>query len=57
MRIPLSELDLTSLAGTCAGVTWTFVNETSRHDPEKRAYVSAMVSGDDDVASLSSRAR
>ncbi|WWC88901.1 uncharacterized protein L201_003816 [Kwoniella dendrophila CBS 6074] len=34
---------LTSLAGTAAGVTWTFVNETSRHDPEKRAYVSAMM--------------
>ncbi|RSH93614.1 hypothetical protein EHS25_006260 [Saitozyma podzolica] len=34
---------LTSLSGTAAGVTWTFVNETSRHDPEKRAYVSAMM--------------
>ncbi|WRT67554.1 uncharacterized protein IL334_004526 [Kwoniella shivajii] len=30
-------------SGTAAGVTWTFVNETSRHDPEKRAYVSAMM--------------
>ncbi len=36
-------LDLTSLSGTAAGVTWTYVNETSRQDPEKRAYVSAMV--------------
>jgi hypothetical protein len=34
---------LTALAGTCAGLTWTFVNETNRQDPEKRAYVSAMV--------------
>ncbi|WVW84388.1 hypothetical protein I302_106422 [Kwoniella bestiolae CBS 10118] len=34
---------LTSLAGTAAGVTWTFVNETSRQDPEKRAYVGAMM--------------
>ncbi|KZO94924.1 MFS general substrate transporter [Calocera viscosa TUFC12733] len=34
---------LTALAGTSAGVTWTYVNETSRHDPEKRAYVSAMM--------------
>jgi len=35
---------LTALAGTCAGLSWTFVNETNRQDPEKRAYVSAMVS-------------
>ncbi|KAL2874958.1 hypothetical protein SGCOL_009800 [Colletotrichum sp. CLE4] len=34
---------LTALAGTCAGITWTWVNETNRHDPEKRAYVSAMM--------------
>ncbi|OIW23425.1 major facilitator superfamily transporter [Coniochaeta ligniaria NRRL 30616] len=33
---------LTALAGTSAGLSWTFVNETNRHDPEKRAYVSAM---------------
>ncbi|WOO79834.1 Pantothenate transporter FEN2 [Vanrija pseudolonga] len=32
---------LTPLAGCSAGVTWTAVNETSRGDPEKRAYVSA----------------
>ncbi|ORY34542.1 major facilitator superfamily transporter [Naematelia encephala] len=29
--------------GTAAGVTWTWVNESSRNDPEKRAYVSAMM--------------
>ncbi|WVQ72933.1 hypothetical protein IAR50_002495 [Cryptococcus sp. DSM 104548] len=34
---------LTSLSGVSAGVTWTFVNETSRDDPEKRAYVGAMM--------------
>ncbi|KXH34014.1 major facilitator superfamily transporter [Colletotrichum simmondsii] len=34
---------LTALASTCAGITWTWVNETNRHDPEKRAYVSAMM--------------
>ncbi|KAH8911642.1 major facilitator superfamily transporter [Coniochaeta sp. PMI_546] len=34
---------LTALAGTSAGLSWTFVNETNRHDPEKRAYVSAMM--------------
>ncbi|KAJ9157153.1 Major facilitator superfamily transporter [Coniochaeta hoffmannii] len=34
---------LTALAGTCAGLSWTFVNETNRQDPEKRAYVSAMM--------------
>ncbi|WWD18274.1 hypothetical protein CI109_102724 [Kwoniella shandongensis] len=34
---------LTALSSTAAGVCWTFVNETSRHDPEKRAYVSAMM--------------
>ncbi|GKT86118.1 major facilitator superfamily transporter [Colletotrichum tofieldiae] len=33
---------LTALSGTCAGLTWTWVNETNRHDPEKRAYVSAL---------------
>lgn len=33
--------DLTPLAGCSAGVTWTAVNESSRGDPEKRAYVSA----------------
>ncbi|KAL1409434.1 hypothetical protein Q8F55_003417 [Vanrija albida] len=32
---------LTPLASCSAGVTWTAVNETSRGDPEKRAYVSA----------------
>lgn len=37
-------VDLTSLGGTAAGITWTFVDESSRQDPEKRAYVSAMVS-------------
>lgn len=36
-------VDLTSLAGTAAGLTWTWVNEVNRHDPEKRAYVSALV--------------
>lgn len=35
--------DLTSLGGTAAGITWTWVNEVNRHDQEKRAYVSAMV--------------
>ncbi|KAB5525550.1 major facilitator superfamily transporter [Coniochaeta sp. 2T2.1] len=35
--------DLTALAGTAAGLSWTFVNETNRQDPEKRAYVGAMV--------------
>ncbi|KAJ0385904.1 hypothetical protein COL922a_005497 [Colletotrichum nupharicola] len=34
---------LTALSGTCAGITWTWVNETSRHDPEKRAYTSALM--------------
>ncbi|KAK1978603.1 major facilitator superfamily transporter [Colletotrichum cereale] len=34
---------LTALSGTCAGLTWTWVNETNRHDPEKRAYVSALM--------------
>ncbi|OHE98284.1 major facilitator superfamily transporter [Colletotrichum orchidophilum] len=34
---------LTALATTCAGITWTWVNETNRNDPEKRAYVSAMM--------------
>ncbi|KAK3381877.1 major facilitator superfamily transporter [Podospora didyma] len=34
---------LTALAGTSAGITWTFVNETNRDDPEKRAYISAMM--------------
>ncbi|KAF4918330.1 Pantothenate transporter liz1 [Colletotrichum viniferum] len=34
---------LTALPGTCAGITWTWVNETSRHDPEKRAYISALM--------------
>ncbi|KAH7389210.1 major facilitator superfamily transporter [Cadophora sp. MPI-SDFR-AT-0126] len=34
---------LTSLGNTAAGITWTFVNESSRQDPEKRAYVSAMM--------------
>ncbi|WOO84454.1 Pantothenate transporter FEN2 [Vanrija pseudolonga] len=34
---------LTAL-GTCTGgIIWTAVNETSRHDPEKRAYVSALM--------------
>lgn len=35
--------DLTALSGTCAGITWTWVNETNRDDPEKRAYTSALV--------------
>ncbi|KAI6764177.1 hypothetical protein HG530_007966 [Fusarium avenaceum] len=34
---------LTSLAGTAAGLTWTYVNEVNRNDPEKRAYISAMM--------------
>ncbi|KAK1961538.1 major facilitator superfamily transporter, partial [Colletotrichum sublineola] len=34
---------LTALSGTCAGLSWTWVNETNRHDPEKRAYVSALM--------------
>ncbi|KAK5055396.1 hypothetical protein LTR84_013146 [Exophiala bonariae] len=34
---------LTSLSGTAAGLTWTWVNEVNRHDPEKRAYVSALM--------------
>jgi ACS family pantothenate transporter-like MFS transporter len=34
---------LTALAGTAASLSWTWVNETSRHDPEKRAYVSALM--------------
>ncbi|KAF2418395.1 major facilitator superfamily transporter [Tothia fuscella] len=34
---------LTSLAGTAAGLTWTWVNEVNRHDPEKRAYVGALM--------------
>ncbi|KAF2670485.1 major facilitator superfamily transporter [Microthyrium microscopicum] len=34
---------LTSLTGTAAGITWTWVNEVNRHDPEKRAYVSALM--------------
>ncbi|OAA60355.1 major facilitator superfamily transporter [Niveomyces insectorum RCEF 264] len=36
-------LYLTALAGTSAGITWTWVNEVSRDDPEKRAYISAMM--------------
>ncbi|KAH8892913.1 major facilitator superfamily transporter [Thozetella sp. PMI_491] len=34
---------LTALAATSAGITWTFVNEVNRYDPEKRAYISAMM--------------
>ncbi|KAL8279370.1 hypothetical protein RQP46_008182 [Phenoliferia psychrophenolica] len=34
---------LFAFTGCTAGVTWTMVNETSRQDPEKRAYVSAMM--------------
>ncbi|EPE02817.1 mfs general substrate transporter [Ophiostoma piceae UAMH 11346] len=34
---------LTALSGTSAAITWTWVNETSREDPEKRAYISAMM--------------
>ncbi|ERT01302.1 hypothetical protein HMPREF1624_02545 [Sporothrix schenckii ATCC 58251] len=34
---------LTSLAGTSAAITWTWVNEVNRDDPEKRAYVSALM--------------
>ncbi|KAK2041769.1 major facilitator superfamily transporter [Colletotrichum somersetense] len=34
---------LTALSGTCAGLTWTWVNETKRHDPEKRGCVSALM--------------
>lgn len=39
----LRQSDLTALSGTCAGITWTWVNETNRDDPEKRAYTSALV--------------
>ncbi|KAH8195425.1 hypothetical protein TruAng_010405 [Truncatella angustata] len=35
--------DLTALGGTSAGITWTWVNEVNRHDPEKRAYISALM--------------
>jgi ACS family pantothenate transporter-like MFS transporter len=34
---------LAATMNVAAGVCWTFVNETSRHDPEKRAYVGAMM--------------
>ncbi|KAK0711816.1 major facilitator superfamily transporter [Lasiosphaeris hirsuta] len=34
---------LGALMLTSASITWTFVNEVNRHDPEKRAYVSAMM--------------
>ncbi|KAF6805439.1 major facilitator superfamily transporter [Colletotrichum sojae] len=34
---------LTALSGTCAGITWTWVNEANRSDPEKRAYTSALM--------------
>ncbi|KAG6364162.1 hypothetical protein INS49_005760 [Diaporthe citri] len=34
---------LTALSGTCAGITWTWVNGTNRDDPEKRAYTSALM--------------
>ncbi|OLN86541.1 Pantothenate transporter liz1-like protein 11 [Colletotrichum chlorophyti] len=34
---------LTALSGTCAGITWTWVNEVNRDDPEKRAYISALM--------------
>ncbi|KAI0129894.1 major facilitator superfamily transporter [Xylariales sp. AK1849] len=34
---------LTAFGGTAAGITWTWVNEVNRHDPEKRAYVSALM--------------
>ncbi|KAH6657273.1 major facilitator superfamily transporter [Truncatella angustata] len=34
---------LTALGGTSAGITWTWVNEVNRHDPEKRAYISALM--------------
>ncbi|POS75534.1 major facilitator superfamily transporter [Diaporthe helianthi] len=34
---------LTALSGTCAGITWTWVNETARDDPERRAYTSALM--------------
>ncbi|KAH7353887.1 major facilitator superfamily transporter [Plectosphaerella cucumerina] len=34
---------LTSFAGSAAGLTWTWVNEVNRQDPEKRAYVSALM--------------
>ncbi|KAF7536049.1 hypothetical protein G7Z17_g13106 [Cylindrodendrum hubeiense] len=34
---------LTALGGTAAGITWTWVNEVNRDDPEKRAYVSALL--------------
>ncbi|CAH0045527.1 unnamed protein product, partial [Clonostachys solani] len=33
---------LTSLGSTAAGLSWTWVNEVNRDDPEKRAYISAM---------------
>lgn len=41
--ILIEYIDLTALSSTAAGVCWTYVNETSRDDPEKRAYVGAMV--------------
>ncbi|KAF6814630.1 major facilitator superfamily transporter [Colletotrichum plurivorum] len=34
---------LTALSGTGAGITWTWVNEANRNDPEKRAYTSALM--------------
>ncbi|CAH0002113.1 unnamed protein product [Clonostachys byssicola] len=34
---------LTSLGSTAAGLSWTWVNEVNRDDPEKRAYISAMM--------------
>ncbi|KAK3323405.1 major facilitator superfamily transporter [Cercophora scortea] len=34
---------LNALVATAAGLMWTFVNEVNRNDPEKRAYVSAMM--------------
>lgn len=39
-----SFVDLTALASSAAGITWTYVNEVNRSDPEKRAYISALVS-------------
>ncbi|KEF60388.1 uncharacterized protein A1O9_01948 [Exophiala aquamarina CBS 119918] len=34
---------LTALTGVAAGITWTWVNEVNRLNPEKRAYVGALM--------------
>ncbi|KAK8858383.1 hypothetical protein IAR55_002610 [Kwoniella newhampshirensis] len=36
---------LASMQMTAAGACWTFVNEANRSDPEKRAYVGAVMNG------------